>query len=212
MSTLKVIIGAGGQKWEGWSPTHREQLDLCDRATWVNWFGDRRADALLCEHVFEHLTEAEGRAAAAICFEFLQPGGFLRVAVPDAFFPNAEYQNVVKPGGPGPADHPAADHKLVYDYRLLSDVLASAGFSIELLEYCDESGRFTTTNGNHNRADLSLAHAGPSQPRRPDGVRVADRGCRKPEEAPYATYHGVGALTIAWGSHHKTAGGIASQS
>jgi predicted SAM-dependent methyltransferase len=139
---LRVIIGAGGQSYDGWVATHREQLDLCDRASWVNWFGDRRADALLCEHVFEHLTEAEGRAAAAICFEFLKPGGFLRVAVPDAFYPDPDYQNVVKIGGPGPADHPAADHRIVYDCRLLSDVLASAGFALDLLEYCDEAGRF----------------------------------------------------------------------
>ena len=139
---LKVIIGAGEQAWDGWIATHREQLDLCDRASWAAWCGDRRADALLCEHVFEHLTEAEGRTAAAICFEFLKPGGFLRVAVPDANFPDADYQNMVKPGGPGPADHPAADHKLVYDADRLSKVLASAGFELDLLEYCDPAGRF----------------------------------------------------------------------
>ena len=139
---LRVIIGAGEQSWDGWIPTHREQLDLTKSGTWAAWFGDRRADALLCEHVFEHLTEAEGRAAARICFDYLKPGGVLRVAVPDANFPDADYQDMVKPGGPGPADHPAADHKLVYDYRLLTDVLSSAGFAVDLLEYCDAAGRF----------------------------------------------------------------------
>ena len=140
---LHVIIGAGEQRWDGWIATHREELDLCDRATWLAWFGARRADALLCEHVFEHLTEAEARSAAAICFEFLKPGGFLRVAVPDANYPDAEYQNIVKIGGPGPRDHAAADHKIVYDYRLFADVLAGAGFAVDLLEYCNEAGRFT---------------------------------------------------------------------
>ncbi len=48
----------------------------------------------------------------------------------------------VKIGGPGPKDHPAADHKIVYNYRTLSDVLTSAGFSLDLLEFCDENGRF----------------------------------------------------------------------
>ncbi len=139
---LRVIIGAGAQRWDGWVPTHREQLDLCDRKTWRAWFGERRADALLCEHVFEHLTEAEGRSAAAICFDFLRPGGFLRVAVPDANFPDPVYQTAVQVGGPGPPDHPAADHRLVYDHRLLTDVLAGAGFEVELLEYCDAAGRF----------------------------------------------------------------------
>ncbi|GBF04390.1 hypothetical protein DAERI_010562 [Deinococcus aerius] len=139
---LRVIIGAGEQRWEGWVPTGRGDLDLLDRATWVRWFGDRRADALLCEHVWEHLTEEEGRAAARLCFEFLKPGGFLRCAVPDANFPDPEYQRTVRVGGPGAADHPAADHKIVYDHRRFSAVFTSAGFEVELLEYCDDSGRF----------------------------------------------------------------------
>jgi len=139
---LQVIIGAGEQRWDGWIPTHQEQLDLLDSQSFAAWFGERRADALLCEHVFEHLTEAQGRVAAQLCFDYLKPGGVLRVAVPDANFPDADYQNLVKPGGPGPADHPAADHKLVYDYRLLANVLESAGFAVELLEYCDEAGQF----------------------------------------------------------------------
>jgi predicted SAM-dependent methyltransferase len=45
-------------------------------------------------------------------------------------------------GGPGPLDHPAADHKIVYDYRLFRDVFAAAGFQVDLLEYCDEDGHF----------------------------------------------------------------------
>jgi predicted SAM-dependent methyltransferase len=97
---------------------------------------------LLCEHVFEHLTESEARAAAAICFDFLEPGGWMPVAVPDTNFPSAAYQDMVKVGGPGPADHPAADHKIVYDVMLLSDVFTSAGFSVDALEFCDAHGRF----------------------------------------------------------------------
>lgn len=139
---LFVIIGAGEQRYDGWISTHIEQLDLRERASFERFFGGRRAARFLCEHVWEHLTEAEGRAAARLCFDFLEPGGFLRVAVPDANFPDAAYQDMVKPGGPGPADHPAADHKLVYDHTLLSDVFASAGFEVDLLEYCDVRGRF----------------------------------------------------------------------
>lgn len=139
---LKIIIGAGTQSYPGWIATHQEQLDLLRREDWAASFGQRQIDALLSEHVWEHLTEAEGRQAAAICFEFLKPGGTLRCAVPDANFPDAEYQRMAQVGGPGPLDHPAADHKIVYDYVLLADVFRSAGFAVELLEYCDENGRF----------------------------------------------------------------------
>ncbi len=139
---LRVIIGAGEQRWPGWLPTQRDELDLLDGGSWATYFGERRADALLCEHVWEHLTAAAGRVAAARCFRYLQPGGFLRVAVPDANFPNAEYQRTVQVGGPGPREHPAADHRVVYDYRRFAALFAEAGFVVDLLEWCDEAGRF----------------------------------------------------------------------
>ncbi len=139
---LKVIIGAGDQRWDGWMSTQREDLDLRVRRDWDVTFGARKADAFLCEHVWEHLTEVEGREAARLCYGSLVPGGFLRCAVPDANFPDRDYQQIVQVGGPGPADHPAADHKIVYSYQLFCDVFASAGFVVDLLEYCDENGRF----------------------------------------------------------------------
>jgi predicted SAM-dependent methyltransferase len=139
---LRIIIGAGEQRWPGWIPTQRAELDFMRPQDWGASFHFRPADAFLCEHVWEHLTEMEGRAAAKLCFQYLKPGGYLRCAVPDANFPNPDYQARVKIGGPGPKDHPAADHKIVYDYRLFMDVFASAGFNVDLLEYCDEHGRF----------------------------------------------------------------------
>lgn len=139
---LQVSIGAGEQQWDGWTPTQKADLNLLDPESFARWFGDRRADALLCEHVWEHLTEEEGRAAARLCFRYLIPGGWLRVAVPDANFPDPEYQRTVQVGGPGPADHPAADHQVVYDHRRLTAVFQEAGFEVELLEYCDHTGQF----------------------------------------------------------------------
>lgn len=139
---LRIIIGAGSQRWPRWIPTQQADLDLLDPATWARFLGGRRPDVLLCEHVWEHLTPEEARIAAATCFRFLKPGGYLRCAVPDANFPDAEYQRNVQPGGPGPADHPAADHKIVYDYRTFVAVFVEAGFVVDLLEWCDETGRF----------------------------------------------------------------------
>ena len=138
----RVIIGAGEQRWDGWIPTQQDDLDLIIPASFERYFGDRRADALLCEHVWEHLTLPEGRAAARLCWRYLEPGGCLRVAVPDAHFPDAEYQRTVQVGGPGPADHPAADHKMVYDVQTFAEVFTGAGFAVSLLEYHDHSGRF----------------------------------------------------------------------
>ncbi|MDX9787526.1 MAG: hypothetical protein RBT11_12150 [Desulfobacterales bacterium] len=139
---VRIIIGAGDQRWPGWVATHREELDLLNPSDWVKSFYLRRANAFLCEHVWEHLTEAQGRLAAKTCFRWLAPGGYLRCAVPDGNFPDPAYRQIARPGGPGPKEHPAADHQLLYDYVLFSDVFAQAGFDVDLLEYCDEQGRF----------------------------------------------------------------------
>ena len=139
---LRIIIGAGQQRWPDWIPTQKEALDLLEPEDWEITFRSRPADAFLCEHVWEHLTEAQGRAAAKLCYKWLKPGGYLRCAVPDANFPNASYQKTARVGGAGPSNHPAADHKIVYDYRLFSEIFTRSGFDVDLLEYCDENGRF----------------------------------------------------------------------
>lgn len=80
--------------------------------------------------------------AAKNCFAFLKPRGYLRCAVPDGFFRNEWYQNMVQVGGPGPTNHPAYTHKTLYNYKTFRDVFVRPGFDVELLEYCDEDGLF----------------------------------------------------------------------
>lgn len=95
---LRIIIGAGEQNWQGWIATQKEQLNLLSPEDWEISFHSRLADAFLCEHVWEHLTELEGRAAAKLCYKYLKPGGYLRCAVPDANFPDPEYQKRAQVG------------------------------------------------------------------------------------------------------------------
>jgi len=101
---LRIIIGAGKQRWSGWIATQRENLDLLLPKEWEDSFHVRPADAFLCEHVWGHLTEMEGRSAANLCYKYLKPGGYLRCAVPDVNFPDQEYQKWAQVGGPGPKD------------------------------------------------------------------------------------------------------------
>ena len=139
---VRIILGAGKQRWPGWIATNREELDLRQPEDWAASFSIRLVDAFLCEHVWEHLTEAEGYAAARLCHRWLKPGGHLRCAVPDANFPDANYQRSARIGGPGPKDHPAASHKALYDYRSFRTLFEQAGFVVDLLECCDDNGRF----------------------------------------------------------------------
>lgn len=139
---MKVVIGSGNSKYQGWYHTHENELNLLDQKTFDKFCSNGKVDIFLAEHVWEHLTFDDGIIAAQNCFNFLKPGGLLRVAVPDKFYRNDWYQNMIQVGGPDPKDHSAADHKIVYDYKLFTQVFQKAGFNTNLLEYCDESGSF----------------------------------------------------------------------
>jgi len=85
---LKIVIGSGNTEYQGWYHTQENELNLLDRTTFENLLSGRKVDTFLAEHVWEHLTFEEGIIAAQNCFNFLKPGGLLRVAVPDRFFKN----------------------------------------------------------------------------------------------------------------------------
>lgn len=138
----RLIIGASSQNYPGWIRTQQDELDLSRREQWAARFAPDTIRTILAEHVWEHLTPEDARIAAGICFAFLTTNGFIRVAVPDGLFPDEAYQRTVQVGGPGPADHPAASHKVVYDYRRLPPAFRRAGFDVRLLEWWDEAGTF----------------------------------------------------------------------
>ncbi|MDM5189448.1 SAM-dependent methyltransferase [Bacillus sp. DX4.1] len=140
---IKLVIGAGEYNNNpGWIHTQEEELNLLDENTWNNRFDYHSITAILAEHVWEHLTYEEGLEAAKMCYEFLTHSGYIRCAVPDGFFQDESYQNIVKVGGPGPNDHPAASHKIVHNYKTLRKMFETVGYEVQLLEYCDEEGDF----------------------------------------------------------------------
>lgn len=111
------MIGAGEfNNNPTWIQTQEDELNLIDEQSWKNKFQLEQLEAILAEHVWEHLIEEEGVIAAKNCYKYLKDNGYVRYAVPDKLFPNEAYQNIVQVGGPGPVDHPASSHKIVYDY------------------------------------------------------------------------------------------------
>ncbi|MBR3928144.1 MAG: hypothetical protein IKJ65_03985 [Clostridia bacterium] len=139
---MKIIIGAGNTRQDGWIATQENELNMLRRSDFERILGENKAEAFLAEHVWEHMTYEEGVLAAKNCYDFLKPGGYIRAAVPDKNFRNEWYQNMVKVGGNGDPNHPAYTHKIVYDYKTFKGVFETAGFTVELLEYCDENGDF----------------------------------------------------------------------
>jgi predicted SAM-dependent methyltransferase len=114
--------------------------------------------------VWEHLTPEAARTGAENCFEFLKPGGRLRIAVPDGFHPDPSYIEWVRPGGTGPG---CDDHYHLFHHRSLSEILRNAGFEVQLLEYWDEKGRFHQSDWS--REDGPIRRCAKDDPRNADG-------------------------------------------
>ncbi len=89
----RIVIGAGAKREAGWIPTQMQYLDLLKPDHWERFFQPNSIDAILAEHVWEHLTMDEGRDAARTCFKYLRPGGYLRIAVPDELHPSPAYRD-----------------------------------------------------------------------------------------------------------------------
>lgn len=135
----RIVIGSSGTRFQGWVSTDQETLDLLDENTWKRFFERNTLDAILAEHVWEHLTPEEAVTAAKTCFIFLKPGGRLRVAVPDGYHPDPSYIESVRPKGTGEG---ADDHKVLYTYATFRDLFVDIGYDVYLHEYFDENGRF----------------------------------------------------------------------
>lgn len=131
---LNVVIGGGETVYESWIGTDRDFLDITNPADWLTLFRANSIDRLLCEHVFEHLTKAQAATAVRECHRFLKPGGLLRIAVPDGFRRDAIYVAEAAP--------PHDGHQVFYNVHSLTELLTSAGFSVEPLEYFDEAEEF----------------------------------------------------------------------
>jgi predicted SAM-dependent methyltransferase len=136
---VNLVVGSMFSLYKGWIHSDIETLNLLKRSDWEKYFAENSIDRILAEHVWEHLTPEQGKLAFRNCFTFLKPGGYLRVAVPDGYNPSKEFIDYVKPGGTG---NGADDHKLLYNYELMSGFLTEIGFEVNLLEYFDENGQF----------------------------------------------------------------------
>ena len=131
---LKIIIGAAEKHYKDWISAEKYFFNIILEKDWHKFFSKRLIDALLAEHVWEHLTLEEGKLAAKLCFKYLNEGGYIRLAVPDGLFPDEQYIQRVMTG--------VDDHKVLYTYKTFTNIFEEAGFQVDLLEYFDEKGNF----------------------------------------------------------------------
>jgi len=138
-SDLRIVVGASGTAFPGWIATEYPLVDIADTRSLQRFFTPASVEAILAEHVWEHLSPEQAAAAARNCIWLLKRGGHLRIAVPDGLHTDKDYIDYVKPGGYGAGSD---DHKVLYTYRSLTKLLEDAGFRVTLLEWFDEDGQF----------------------------------------------------------------------
>ncbi len=145
---LKIVIGAHGVYDKSWIPSEEYILDLLDEKTWQSYFQENEIQCLLGEHVWEHLTFEQGRAAAQLCFKYLAHGGYLRLAVPDGFHKDENYIDYVKPIEQGIGHD---DHKILYTIKTFTSVFEQVGFEVKPLEYFNENKKFCFNDWDKNK-------------------------------------------------------------
>jgi predicted SAM-dependent methyltransferase len=139
---IPVVLAFGAERTDCdrcWISTNFDSLNLLDRGDWGSLMGEVRLDLFLAEHVWEHLSPADGITALRNVADHLKPGGRVRIAVPDGRHPDENYLAHVKPGGIGPG---ADDHKILYTVEILEAAMREAGLVPERLEHWDAAGEF----------------------------------------------------------------------
>lgn len=160
IKTMKIIVGAAKTKQPGWYSTNEQWLDITSSSDWDQVFGNRvLLTNVLAEHVFEHLTLAETHLALQLIKKHMLEGGVLRIAVPDRYNPNPEYQKHVCIGGIG-AD--ASDHKQFFDFDHLSDVLKSGGFKPKIKEGYLSNGKLIQNQLDEENGIIMRSRTNPS--------------------------------------------------
>jgi predicted SAM-dependent methyltransferase len=139
IGSKKIVIGSAAKFQTGWIPTDMSYLNILEERDWDKLFNKNSIDAIMAEHVWEHLNYEDGKRGLQFCYEFLKHKGHVRIAVPDSLSPDEKYINWVKPGGVGPG---ATDHKMFYNYKTLSNLLTECKFRPVLREYYNEEGSF----------------------------------------------------------------------
>ena len=151
-SCARLQVGCGKNILDGWMNTDlvvNGNIIYLD-ATKPLPFGDNTLDYIFSEHIFEHISYADGHAFIKECHRVLKPGGRIRIATPDMVFLIQLYQNpassiypdyikfavdtfVTEPRfySPGVVVNNffySWGHRFIYDFETLGHTLATAGF------------------------------------------------------------------------------------
>jgi len=154
---IKINLGAGLTSYEHWISVEFTELDASNGKDWERYFVPDSISNVLAEHVWEHMTDAQGLEAARLVNKYLKKSGCFRVAVPDRNHPSPDYYDDCKP------DPFILGHKVFYDRDQLVDLLQSAGFTqVTPVEWWDAAGHFNERPWDDGRGHVNRsAHHDP---------------------------------------------------
>ena len=149
-------LGCGEHYVDGWFNTDLDEIfgSSIYSLDMTGEFGvpDDTFDFIYTEHNIEHFTLSEGMAILGKCYRALKPGGFMRIATPDLnkliniylngrrasggyvdwmtneFIPYAKKGNLYDSAVVLNNSFRDWGHKMIYDYKLLSELLKRSGF------------------------------------------------------------------------------------
>jgi len=136
---INLIVGAATTNYPQWIASNIDSLDLLQENDFYRVLGNKKINKILAEHVLEHIELEYLEIALTNIHKFLKQGGNFRIAVPDGFHTDSAYIENVKPGGTGEGSE---DHKHLFNYQIMSNLLVEKNFKVNLIEYWDESGKF----------------------------------------------------------------------
>ena len=150
---LKIEIGCGTLRHEGWYHVdfRAKTADLRVDVRRGLPFADASARCIFGEHVFEHFSPEELQRVLSECHRVLEPGGTIRIVVPDlesyvkAYCRrDVEWIRTVAGREISPAESLnevfyVLTHRFIHDFSSISAALHAAGFSEVYRCACGES-------------------------------------------------------------------------
>jgi predicted SAM-dependent methyltransferase len=133
----KVQFGCGGNRLSGWE-NYDYEVDISKPLPFEN----DSVDAILAEHVLEHITIHQAWNFIEECYRILKKGGLIRIAVPSVSrifeLADQEYFDFIKNHGWGQATLKDSvksiifnhDHKTMWDQRTLNAIVSCMGFNV----------------------------------------------------------------------------------
>ncbi|MBM9589046.1 hypothetical protein JWG41_01205 [Leptospira sp. 201903075] len=135
--TPRVHVGCGPVNLAGWINVDARGFDhvhIVSTKVSLDEFADGSVGEIYMCHVLEHFKKEEGLDLLKVYSKKLKKGGIIRIAVPsfdlilDAYQKSNQNLDLITASLLGGQDYEYNYHKIVFNKKLLSEMLSSAGF------------------------------------------------------------------------------------